>query len=668
MKPYKHASIAALLLLFVFLPSLSFSQYWFQSGVRGSNGAGFNNGASATIQTVYQNVSGGSFGFWVGEDLSNGAFVQMGYEISNVSGDFPKECSPSGCSNYTYVEAGVPTWFWEYFPSGYSGSSFYGGIGGNASAGLNGTFNNYSFSSSGNTWNFYFNGNFVGSADLGTSSSGPNPPTAFAEYADAESNNQYMYPVLFKNMAFLQNGVFKLVPKGYSYVGYGKGSDTVLPNLYGVKEIGSYSDYFQVGSGLPIPQNYTMLWSIGYFLTIKSQYANISSKANYLAYSSANISAPSIVYLSNNKREIFAGWKGDGTGSYTGHSANATVQMDSNITETATWQTQYYVNVTSEYGQINGSGWYASGSEATLSVPRTIIATGSGSREYFKGWSNGESSSSISFVVSGPMNLSAEWVQQYLVNASSPYGKVLGTGWYNANSTANIQVSETNISTGAGSRISFEEWSNGNTSSSIHLKVASPEFLSAIFVPQYYVILHAENAYGDPINPDYLNIGGRNVTNATYLDANTTYSISYAFYKGVPIQSNYRFSVPSPESISFKLPIYNVVFHSASIFGTPINASVIVKFKNGTSSTFYLGSNGTKVLYNVPYGYADAYFTYFGITQSALTQYGSPISIIMFTPSLIYAIIAGIAIILAVAKISSAMSKKHAAKQRGARG
>ncbi len=665
MRLYNRVGFAALLALLIFLPSLSYSQYWFQSGVRGSNNAGFNNGTSVIIQTLYQNVSGGSFGFWVGEDLSNGAFVQMGYEISNTSGDFPQQCSPSGCNNYTYIAAGVPTWFWEYFPSGYSGSSFFGGLGANASAGPNGAFNNYSFSSNGDTWNFYFNGNLVGSVDLGTGSSGPNPPTAFAEYADAGSNNQYMHPVIFKDLAFLSDGSYKLVPKGYSYIGYGKGSATVLPNLYGVKEVGSYSDYFQVGYGLPIPANYTMLWSIGYFLTVKSQYANISSKVNYLAYSGANITAPSTVYISKGEREVFKGWSGQGSGSYTGTEINATVQMNSNITETAMWQTQYYLNATSQYGQVYGSGWYNSGSVATLSIPRNIVATGSGTREYFNGWSSGQNSTSISIVVSSPTNISAKWLTQYLVNASSTYGKITGTGWYNANSTAHLQLSETNITTGPDSRISFEKWSNGNPNASISLEVTSPEFLEAIFVPQYLTSFYPENAYGEPISVQYFSIEGVNVTNSEYLDANTTYSVSYALYKGVPLQSNYKFSVSSPQSIYVKLPVYNVELHSASMFGTPVNSSVTAKFKNGTSSTFYLGSNGTKILDNVPYGYIEAEFSYFGITQSAASDNGNPISITMFTPSLIYVIIAGVAIILIVAKISSAkMESKHAAEAR----
>jgi hypothetical protein len=182
MKRYNYIMLIAALSLT--LVSITSAQYWFQTGVRGSNSAAFNYGASVSIQTIYQNISEGSFGYWVGEDLSNGAFLQIGYEIQNSSGDYPSYCSPStNCSNYTFIKAGVPTYFWEYFPAGYSGSQFYGGIGQNGSAGANGTFNTYSFKSIGDTWYFYFNNELIGSAYLGASSSGANPPVAFGEDA-----------------------------------------------------------------------------------------------------------------------------------------------------------------------------------------------------------------------------------------------------------------------------------------------------------------------------------------------------------------------------------------------------------------------------------------------------------------------------------------------------
>ena len=57
------------LLAFATAANLAGASYWFQSGAMGSNKAEFNKGAGVSIQTVWQNVSDGSFGFWVGESL-----------------------------------------------------------------------------------------------------------------------------------------------------------------------------------------------------------------------------------------------------------------------------------------------------------------------------------------------------------------------------------------------------------------------------------------------------------------------------------------------------------------------------------------------------------------------------------------------------------------------
>ena len=185
-------------------------------------------------------------------------------------------------------------------------------LGGNNSAGANGSFNDYSFIANGNIWNIYMNGVPIGSVDLGTSSSGANPPTAFSEYADGENNSVFMPTVRFKNLMFYKSGKFYLVPEGYAYMGYGKGSETSLSNNYDVNEIGDFVDYFETGSDVPSVPSLTPLWQIGYSIKIVSDYGDISSYSNYSAYATTNISAPEYVNISNGVREKFIGWKGIG--------------------------------------------------------------------------------------------------------------------------------------------------------------------------------------------------------------------------------------------------------------------------------------------------------------------------------------------------------------------
>ena len=63
--------------------------------------------------------------------------------------------------------------------------------------------------------------------------------------------------------------------------------------------------------------------------------------------------------------------------------------LNSNITETAVWTLQYYVNATTNFGNVSGSGWYSRNSTATLRVNSANVSTGTGKREVFQGWSTG---------------------------------------------------------------------------------------------------------------------------------------------------------------------------------------------------------------------------------------------------------------------------------------
>ena len=129
-------------ILFFLLINVSFSQYWFQSGAEGSYISHNNNGASISIQTINQNISKSSFGFWVGEHLQNNAFIQIGYVVYNESGYLHNNCTIYGCSSNISITKNIPFWFYEYFTASNPNSSkFYGNQGTNY-LNLN-YFNNY---------------------------------------------------------------------------------------------------------------------------------------------------------------------------------------------------------------------------------------------------------------------------------------------------------------------------------------------------------------------------------------------------------------------------------------------------------------------------------------------------------------------------------------------
>ncbi len=635
-------------LAFACAANIAGAQAWLQSGAMGGADSAYNYGASASIQTVYQNISMGSLGFWIGENLDNGAFVQIGYEIVNQSAYYPTYCDTGGCNGSAYIKAGVPTWFWEYFPASSNESNFYGGIGSNASAGTDGIFNTYSFRSSGNTWYFYFNGQSVGSVDLGTASSGRNSPSALAEITNTDTNAFVMKTVQFKDAAFYNGDRYVPLPSAYSNIGYGKDSIKTVTNTYGVQEVGRNINYFETGSGLSTLSG-TLLWRMGYGLGVSSQYGNISGSGNYFAFAPVTLHAPGAINISGSVRELFVGWKGTGIGAYTGNASTITVTMESNITERAVWQRQYYIGVNSSYGGSYGAGWYNANGTATIGVSKTIIGVSDGVRLAFAGWSSGAKANSTRVVMDAPKNMTAHWSTQYLVNATTPYGNVTGNGWYMQNSTASISLSEEYVQAGNDSRIAFQQWSDGTANSSRTVLVDAPVTISALYAQQYLVTLLPENANGAPLEGvEYFNVSGMRMANGSaFLFANRKYNVAYIYYKGTVVTTNYIFEPAAPGDLQVRAPVYDVALSARSLFGTPVNATLSIAFRNGTSVLTSTGDDGTLVLHNVPYGYVAGTAKYFGLTEGMNLVDGAGATMTFITPFLVEVVLAGmVAVVL----------------------
>ncbi|MGI0133491.1 MAG: hypothetical protein ACREBW_00835, partial [Candidatus Micrarchaeaceae archaeon] len=194
----------------------------------------------------------------------------------------------------------------------------------------------------------------------------------------------------------------------------------------------------------------------------------------------------------------------------------------------------------------------------------------------------------------------------------------------------------------------------------ISFRVTEPVFISAVFAPQYRVTFAPQNAYGQQLSGvGHYNVSSRLTNDSTYLFANRTYNIEYVSYKGVNVSTNYVFNLTEPKTVSFRVPVYNVTLRASSAFGTPLNASFNIIFKNGTAASGRLGDNGSITFEDVPYGYVNGTMGYFGPTQSISVQNGVNANQVFFTPSIIYVIVIGVAIIAVVAALAEREYKKR---------
>jgi hypothetical protein len=159
-----------------------------------------------------------------------------------------------------------------------------------------------------------------------------------------------------------------------------------------------------------------------YYLTVSSAYGSPTGQGWYNAGSSANFGVTTPASGGTGIQYIFTSWSGFGSGSYSGTSSSYSVTMNNPITETANWQTQYYLTVNNGgHGTASGQGWYNAGSSATFSISPTTLSGGTGIQYLFTSWSGSGlgsysgTSSSYSVTMNNPITETANWLTQYQV-------------------------------------------------------------------------------------------------------------------------------------------------------------------------------------------------------------------------------------------------------------
>ena len=133
---------------------------------------------------------------------------------------------------------------------------------------------------------------------------------------------------------------------------------------------------------------YVAIMSTEYFLALKSSHGSPIGEGWYHEGDSVTISIDQLIPGATGTQYQFVGWVGHGTGAYTGPDNPVTFQIMGPITETVTWQTQYYLQVQTiplGLADISGAGWYNKNSVAiTGKAPQTVY-DGQLQRQ-FKGW------------------------------------------------------------------------------------------------------------------------------------------------------------------------------------------------------------------------------------------------------------------------------------------
>ena len=231
-------------------------------------------------------------------------------------------------------------------------------------------------------------------------------------------------------------------------------------------------------------------WRTQYFLEVESRYGDPRGGGWYDSGSTAIFEVSNIHELGNNTRLRFSSWAGD----VVSVNVSSSATMDGPKTIFPVWATQYFLTVSSPYGNVTGSGWYDDGDIVTISS-QAIESQGIDSRKVFVEWA-GDFSSSLSqdFVkLDSPKSIDAKWKTQHFVNLEENGGEVFGEGWYDQGVEAVIRASPISNQITDETRDVFTGWTGNVTSTSSveSFEVTRPYTISANWKAQNYLKVEA---------------------------------------------------------------------------------------------------------------------------------------------------------------------------------
>ncbi len=223
--------------------------------------------------------------------------------------------------------------------------------------------------------------------------------------------------------------------------------------------------------------------------------------------------------LSSTTKYVFVNWSDGGLIVHQ-------VTVKGPATYTANFDPQYYLDVVSPYGTTNGTGWYAGGDLGIGCVDPTSMYLSPDTRVYFRGWTGDVTGIGNCFnpiLMDGPKTAIATWETQYLVNATSPYGTVLGGGWHDEGNTTVLSLDIGLVEISPDERVRFISWTgdaSGIMLTSDPIVVDSPKNATALWRTEF--LLTIISAHGTPHGGGwYLSGSDASISIETIVDTGT---------------------------------------------------------------------------------------------------------------------------------------------------
>ncbi len=194
-----------------------------------------------------------------------------------------------------------------------------------------------------------------------------------------------------------------------------------------------------------------------YILSVESEYSDTWGSGVYDAWDNASFGVfDRQVYTAKGVRWVFNGWSSDSKYGYDGDLSEYQLEISENITESASWQRQYFVSIEGgEGGNVTGlSDWLDEGTEINIAA-QTLDGY------KFTGWAGSGAASynglenEVSLIVGSPINETASWKKEYRVVVESEL-QATGSGTYLDGDIVTIEAQKAE---GLIIRSVFKKWS-----------------------------------------------------------------------------------------------------------------------------------------------------------------------------------------------------------------
>ena len=264
----------------------------------------------------------------------------------------------------------------------------------------------------------------------------------------------------------------------YVFKGWSDGTKTTSITLVGpgsISAVWAHEILIQINSVVTtLRQSLWVPYGIPYQLKVEAEYSNSDTRYEFLQWSGGETP-----YLTENNIVPLA-----------------PMSIEAQFTK------EYLLTIIAPDGiNVSGSGWYEDGAGIILQAPKDIYDATKTSRQDFTAWESigaaavvlsNPASNVMTLTVKGPYTLQADYQQQYLVTAVSPFG-ALNHDWVTDSEQEQLSAPDTQVVVTDQEEYVFTQWTGiqGLVSPKVSGTVTQPLALTAVYEHRYKVTLVA---------------------------------------------------------------------------------------------------------------------------------------------------------------------------------